>query len=61
MSISNPEPLRTHTRRPENKVDVIHIELAKAFDKADHRISSHKIKRGIIVKVGIWIHDFVTN
>ena len=40
--------------------DTIYLDFAKAFDKVDHNILCHKIKRlGITGKVGIWIREFL--
>ncbi|CAL4073588.1 unnamed protein product, partial [Meganyctiphanes norvegica] len=39
--------------------DTIYLDFAKAFDKVDHDILCHKIKKlGINGKVGIWIREF---
>ena len=41
--------------------DTIYLDFAKAFDKVDHNILCHKIKRlGITGKVGLWIKEFLT-
>ena len=41
--------------------DTIYLDFAKAFDKVDHNILCHKIKRlGISGKIGIWIREFLT-
>ena len=41
--------------------DTIYLDFAKAFDKVDHNILCHKIKRlGITGRVGIWIREFLT-
>ena len=41
--------------------DTIYLDFAKAFDKVDHNILCHKIKRlGITGKVGVWINEFLT-
>ncbi|CAL4123159.1 unnamed protein product [Meganyctiphanes norvegica] len=41
--------------------DTIYLDFAKAFDKVDHNILCHKIKRlGISGKVGIWISKFLS-
>ena len=40
--------------------DTIYLDFAKAFDKVDHNILCHKIKRlGITGKVGVWIREFL--
>ena len=40
--------------------DTIYLDFAKAFDKVDHNILCHKIKRlGITGKVGLWIREFL--
>ena len=46
----------------ENKAtDTIYLDFAKAFDKVDHNILCHKLKRlGITGKIGIWIREFLT-
>ena len=41
--------------------DTIYLDFAKAFDKVDHNILLHKIKRvGICGKIGKWIREFLT-
>ena len=41
--------------------DTIYLDFAKAFDKVDHDILCHKLKKlGITGKVGIWIKEFLT-
>lgn len=41
--------------------DTIYLDFAKAFDKVDHNILCHKLKRlGITGKVGIWIREFLS-
>ena len=41
--------------------DTIYLDFAKAFDKVDHNILCHKLKRiGISGKVGLWIREFLT-
>ena len=41
--------------------DTVYLDFAKAFDKVDHDILCHKLKKlGITGKVGIWIKDFLT-
>ena len=43
-------------------VDVIYLDLAKAFDKLDFNITLTKLSRlGINGKVGKWLHSFLTN
>ena len=46
----------------ENKAtDTIYLDFAKAFDKVDHNILCHKLKRlGITGKIGVWIREFLT-
>ena len=47
----------------ENKgqVDAVYLDFAKAFDKCDHGVILQKLKAyGIGGKVGIWIHNFLT-
>ncbi|XP_076045726.1 uncharacterized protein LOC143027968 [Oratosquilla oratoria] len=46
------------TRR--GNVDVVCLDFAKAFDRVDHGILSHKLKAvGIKGKIGTWLHNFV--
>lgn len=46
----------------ETNVDSIYLDFAKAFDKCDFGIIMHALKTyGIIGKMGIWIHSFLTN
>ena len=41
--------------------DTIYLDFAKAFDKVDHGILCHKLKKlGITGKVGLWINCFLT-
>ena len=41
--------------------DTIYLDFAKAFDKVDHNILCHKLKKlGITGKVGVWIKEFLT-
>lgn len=41
--------------------DTIYLDFAKAFDKVDHDILCHKLKKlGITGKVGIWIKEFLS-
>ena len=45
-----------------NNVDVIYLDFAKAFNKVDHGILLNKLKKiGINGKVGVWIHNFLSN
>ncbi len=46
----------------KQNVDVIYTDFAKAFDKCDHGVIAHKLKKtGISGKLGRWIHTFLTN
>ena len=41
--------------------DTVYLDFAKAFDKVDHNILCHKLRKlGITGKVGVWIKDFLT-
>ena len=43
-------------------LDVIYYDFAKAFDKVDHGILLKKLKKlGINCKIGLWIHNFLSN
>ena len=43
------------------QMDVVYLDFAKAFDKCDHGVIAHKLRAfGIGGKVGIWIHQFLT-
>lgn len=45
-----------------NNVDIVFLDFAKAFDKVDHGILLHKMKRlGITGKIGRWLHNFLTS
>ena len=45
-----------------NNVDVIYLDVTKAFDKVDNGILLRKLKKiGINGKVGVWIHNFLSN
>ena len=40
-------------------LDTVYIDFSKAFDKCDHGILLHKLKKmGIQGKLGRWIHNF---
>ena len=44
-----------------NNVDV-YLDFAKAFDKVDYGILLNKLKKiGINGKIGVWIHNFLSN
>ncbi|CAL4131540.1 unnamed protein product, partial [Meganyctiphanes norvegica] len=41
--------------------DTVYLDFSKAFDKVDHDILCHKLRRlGITGKVGIWIKNFLS-
>lgn len=43
-------------------VDVVYPDFAKAFDKVDHGILLHKLRRiGISGELERWLHCFLTN
>ena len=43
-------------------VDAIYLDFAKAFDKVDHGLLLHKLKRvGVKGKMGRWIQEFLKN
>ena len=45
-----------------NNIDDIYLNLAKAFDKVDQGILPNKLKKiGINGKIGVWIHNFLSN
>ena len=45
-----------------DNVDSIYLDFLKAFDKCDHGILMHKIKKlGIKGKLGVWLCSFLTN
>ena len=45
-----------------NDIDTIYLDFAKAFDKVDHYILCSKLKKlRIGGKVGMWLHNFLTN
>ena len=45
-----------------NNIDVMYLDFAKAFDKVDHGILLNKLKKiGINGKIGVWIHNFLSN
>ena len=48
-------------RRRQANRHYIYLDFAKAFDKVDHNILCHKLKKlGITGKVGVWIKEFLT-
>ena len=45
-----------------NSVDMVYLDFAKAFDKADHGVLLHKIKTlGITGRLGVWLYHFLTH
>ena len=43
-------------------VDMVYLDFSKAFDKVDHGILLHKVKKlGITGKLGQWFYHFLTN
>ena len=45
-----------------NNIDVIYLDFAKAFDKVNYGILLNKLKKiGINGKIGMWIHNFLSN
>ena len=43
-------------------VDMIHLDLSKAFDKVDHGVLLHKQRdMRIAGNLGIWFHSFLSN
>ena len=45
-----------------NSVDMVYLDFAKAFDKADHGVLLHKIKTlGITGRLGVWLYHFLTD
>ena len=43
-------------------VDMVYLDLAKAFDKVDHGILLHKLRdAGISGKLGVWFYRFLSN
>ena len=46
----------------DKNVDLLYLDISKAFDKCDIYILIHKTKAlGITGKVGRWINSFLTN
>ena len=51
-----------HMLNGDSIVDMVYLDLAKAFDKVDHGILLHKVKDlGITGKLGQWFYHFLTN
>ena len=51
-----------HLMSGGNTVDMVYLDLAKAFDKVDHGVLLHKIKTlGITGKLGVWLYHFLTH
>ena len=51
-----------HYLEKGNNIDVIYLDFSKAFDKVDHTILLHKLRRnGISGKLHEWIRSFLTN
>ena len=47
-------------RKDGKATGTVYLDFAKAFDKVDHDIICHKLKKlGINGKVGIWIKEFL--
>ena len=45
-----------------NNADVVYLDFSKCFDKIDIGLLCHKLKQsGISSKLGIWLHNFLTN
>ena len=45
-----------------SNADVVYLDFTKAFDKVDHRIVLHKLKKlGIHEKIYQWIESFLSN
>ena len=44
-----------------NNVDVIYLDFAKAFEKVEHVLLNKLKKIGINGKVGVWVHNFLSN
>lgn len=45
----------------KGQVDAVYLDFSKAFDKCDHGVISHKLKAyGIGGKIGVWVHNFLT-
>jgi hypothetical protein len=43
-----------------NNIDVIYLDLSKAFDKVDHGVLLHKLRSlGITGRIGRWIMNFL--
>ena len=43
-------------------VDMIYLDVSKAFDKVDHGVLLHKLRdMGIAGNLGIWFHSFLSN
>ena len=51
-----------HLMSGGNSVDMVYLNLAKAFDKVDHGVLLHKIKTlGITGRLVVWLYHFLTD
>ena len=45
-----------------NCVDMVYLDFSKAFDKVDHGVLLHKLKKhGFSGKLGVWLHNFLSD
>ena len=57
--LEHTERILSHLEQNEN-VDVIYLDFSKAFDRVDHHILLHKLKRnGVAGKLLKWIESFI--
>ena len=51
-----------HMLDSNSSVDMVYLDLSKAFDKVDHGILLHKLRAvGITGSIGIWLFPFLTD
>ena len=51
-----------HMLNNNTSVDMVYLDISKAFDKVNHGIPLHKLRSPVISgNIGIWLYHFLTN